>query len=229
MLRSLTPVTQAMMLSTLLFSTVAVHAQTQEPADAHEDGHVFDTSDPFGSVWINDVGTWLDVDRDRDGWFSRFAVSIDADVADDDDGYGYGYSDNEARVFARLSLTDSRGIERLLYESARFDLYGRNSSDRYRIELDLREAFDQDFYDIVVELYDARSEQLMDVVDARDFRTLENLPLEDAIRDGRVADDGYSDSYVAVEYAGASGPLGLLLATSLTIWRRRGARRQVTR
>lgn len=197
--------------ATVLICCLALFAQLS-PAQAQQplaESHILTTDEHrLGNVWINDVGVLLDIDRDGDGWFSRFAVSIDADINDHDDDYGF--SDREARVFVRLSLTDSSEIEHLLYDSGRFDVYGRNSSDRHRIELDLREAFREDRYDMVIELRDAREDRLLDVVDADVFRSLENLPLEDAERDGRIADDGLGEDFVAVEYSGAAGPLTLL-------------------
>lgn len=208
----------------LMFGCLAVAAASERPVDdAHAFGHI---DDELGDVWINDVGALLDIDRDRDGWFSRFVISVDADV---DRTYSHDRQfGSEARVYVRLSLTDSSGIESLLYDSADFDIYGLSSGDRHRIELDLRDAYPEDNYDMVIELRDAFDNLLLDVVDARDFRTLNGLPLEDAQRDGRIANDGHAgggsrDDVVAVEYAGGSGPLFLLLGLAAISWRRRSS------
>ncbi len=180
---------------------------------AHNDHRLDDLSD----VWINEVGSLLDIDRDRDGWFSRFVISIDADVYSDrhrDNAFLFA---DEASVYVRLSLTDSSGVENLLYDSDVFDVYGTSGGDRHRIELDLRGAYPEDRYDMVVELRDAFNDQLLDVVDAGDFRTLDDLPLEDARRDGRIGNDDTVQDVVAFEYAGGGTGPWLLLLGALSI------------
>lgn len=203
---------------------MSLAASVAQPASAQED-----SSDPFatspastslGDVWIDDLRTFLITDRDRDGWFSRLEVSIDADVR------SRTTTDRrpEALVFAVVSLTDSIGIERLLFESAAFVIAGRSNLDQRVLEFDLRDQFPEDRYDLVVELRDAFDDQLLDVVDARDFASARNLPLEDAFRDGRIANDAVVSSFVAVEYSGAAGPALLWLA-GLVLLLRRGHRR----
>lgn len=207
------------LLSVLILITHPAQAAEAEPLERNT-ARPFGSSGRLGDVWIIDIGTLLVTDRDRDGWFSRLEISIDADV--DVRGSTNGY--RNALVFAVISLTDSNGFERLVFESERFEVIGRSFTDRYRVELDLRDDFPEDRYDLVVELRDAFTEDLLDVVDASDFSNARNLPLEDAVRDGRVQDDPIIGSFVAVEYTGATGPMMLMAGTLLCWLRRRVAR-----
>jgi|GEM_PF-3409372 len=179
---------------------------------------------PFGDdVWIDSVSVSRGPDRDRDGFASGLQVSFDADT----DG-------PDIEAYARLSLSGSGGVERLLYDTAPFWLHQRSSQDRIDVELDLLDRFAADRYDLLIELRQVRRDALLDVVDRRVFANLGGIALEDARRDGRIADDpfrigyqtGYSSggqassSYVAVDYAGAGGPWGLAALIALALWRR---------
>ena len=165
----------------------------------------------LGDVWINDVGTLLELDNDGDRSFSRFSVSVDADVRQRfEDEFSFPF--DEAFVFIRVALIDSIGVEQLLFDSRNFEVFGRSGGDRITIEFDLLTAIPQDRYDIVIELRDARDGELQDIVDPGVFRILGGLPLEDASLDGRIVDDG-SVSFATAEFSsGAAGPWLLLLA-----------------
>lgn len=194
----------------------------------------------LGEAWFNDIGVRLDVDRDRDGYFSRFVLSLDVDQeswkADGhESAHDAGLGSTRLDVYVRLGLYDGDGRELLVYDSNTFEVSGTSSYEDYRIEIELLDDYPADAYDLVLELRDRRTDVLLDVVDGGDFRTLRNLPLEDARRDGHVRDDGYGggvsyyvgasshgdNSYAAVEYAGGLGPFGLLAAGMVLAYRRR--------
>lgn len=194
-------------------------------ASAERDGR---DRNRLSDVWINDVGVLLDVDQDRDRFFSRFSLNVDADASSRQDNFGF-VTQGEAFVFVRLSLTDSTGVEQLVFDSQSFDVFGFSNADRQRIELDLLSDFPTDRYAIVLELRSGFDEDILfDVVDASIFRTLDDLPLEDAVLDGRVVnDDGQAGSFAAVQASGAMGPWVLALATLVLGARlRRRPRRQ---
>jgi len=182
---------------------------------------------PFrDEAWIDSIRVSTGPDRDRDGFASGLEVSIDADTGGD-----------EIQAFARLSLSGSDGVERILYDTGSIWLRGRSAQDRLEVELDLLDRFPADRYDLLIELRDVRRDALLDVVDRTVFTNLGGIALEDARRDGRIADDppagghhgGHvtdgrtSSGYVAVDYAGAGGPVGLLGLIGLAVLHRRRA------
>jgi len=180
--------------------------------------------DALGSAtWFDRISVSARPDRDRDGYASGLSVTLDADT-----------TGRRVEAYARLALSGSDGVERLLYDTTRFTLQGRISQDRVDVELDLLDAFPADRYDLVVELRDERSGALLDVVDRGVFVNLGGIALEDAWRDGRHAGGvpvndapthGHgSSSYVAVDYAGSAGPLATALLAALVALRRHGAR-----
>lgn len=154
--------------------------------------------DALPDTWIDRVDVTRWPDHDGDGFASGLSVLVDADTL----------LSSTQRIFLRLSLTGSDGVERLLHDSSEQRLDGRGDADRVEVEFDLIDAFPTDRYDLVVELRDADRDTFLDVVDRTVLDGLGNLALEDAWRDGRLRDDpvhtghdphyydhGYDDGY----------------------------------
>jgi len=186
-------------------------------------GELHARHDALGSeTWFDSISVSGWPDEDRDGYASGLSVTLDADT-----------TGRRIEAYARLALSGSDGVERLLYDTTRFTLQGRSSQDRVDAELDLLDAFPTDRYDLVIELRDERSGALLDVVDRGMFVNLGGIALEDAWRDGRHAGGapvndapthGHgSSSYVAVDYAGAGGPLAIAFLAVLAALRRHRA------
>lgn len=159
-------------------------------------------------IWIADVGMSLFGDRDQDGYFSGFAVSIDADI-------DYG----QAEVYASLYLARDDEALRPFHTTAVFSLYDRSATDRYRIEAQLIDAFAPGHYDLLIDLHDAHTGHIVDTVSAVTFRNLENLPLESDDH----APPTTAASLTITEYGGNTGPAALLLLL-LASWYRHRAR-----
>ena len=118
-------------------------------------------------VWIVSVGSSVYSDADRDGFFSNFSISLDADTV---------YLD--ARVYARILLREGDQEYQLFHTSQIFDLRNYSLGDSYRIEGKLVSNYPAAYYDVQVDLFDAYDGSLLDSVDASTHRTLYALPLE---------------------------------------------------
>ena len=187
-------------------------------ADAEGTGHAND----WGATWLADVGVLLpgDLDRDGDGFFAGFELTLDVDT------------ETSAReVYAVIELTDTRGFVTLRHDSAVFTVHGYSSADRYRLEVELLSDHESGYRDLAVDIRDAYDGRLLDRASPHEFRSLAALPLE--AEHDRFDDDPYhrddvhhgENAYVA-GYAAAGGPLALLPLLALALWRRsaRGAR-----
>lgn len=122
----------------------------------------------FGSdFWIADIGTLLYRDADRDGYFSGFSLTIDADTQ---------YS--HAEVYAAIDMQLPQGTRERLHTTGTFNLYGNSLTDEYRIDIELVQNYPIGHYDLFVNLVDAYDHSVLDTVDASEFSNLSGLPLE---------------------------------------------------
>ena len=174
-------------------------------------------------TWIADVGVLLpgDLDRDGDGFFAGFELTLDVDTE-------LSVQD----VYATIELTDAAGFVTLRHDTAVFAVYGYSSADRYRVEVELLGDHAAGYRDLSIDVRDAHDGRRLDRVSAHDFRSLASLPLEGE-RDGFLDDGTYHPSgggyhgddvhhggaYVA-GYAGAAGPLGVLATLARALGRR---------
>lgn len=116
--------------------------------------------------WIYDSWINLQHDLDYDGYFSTFSVEFDADTIFID-----------APVYAVLYLGQN-GVYDAIHVSSEFYIYGEESSDRFVIESTLVSGFSSYDYDILLELYDAQTEQLVAFSDGYDNPEFAFVPLE---------------------------------------------------
>ncbi|WP_269518900.1 choice-of-anchor H family protein [Alteromonas sp. BMJM2] len=116
--------------------------------------------------WIYDSWVRLQQDLDYDGYFSTFSVEFDADTIFID-----------APVYAVLYLGQN-GVYDAIHVSSEFFIYGEDSSDSFVIESTLVSGFPAYDYDILLELYDAQTEQLVAFSDGYDNAEFAFVPLE---------------------------------------------------
>lgn len=167
-------------------------------------------------VWISDIGTSLFDDFDGDGYHSGFSITIDVDS---------DYGDTE--VYAKIYLQSTFDQAALLHQTSRFAVYGTTTGDEYRIDTEFRNNFALDDYDVMVDIHDAWSDQLLDTANARGFPNLGSLPLESGEQNQPPqylegdSDENINDDVVITEYAGASHPLALLALFGGWLARRR--------
>ena len=137
---------------------------------------------------------------DYDGYYSGFTVEFDADT--------YFSS---ARVYAVLYLGRD-GLYDAIHVSSEFNIYGEDASDSFVIESTLLSGFPPSEYDVLVEIYDAHSDELLAYSDSYDDADLAYLSLESDNHEYI-----YEDTVVIVEeHGGSTGVfsiLALLLAT----------------
>lgn len=149
---------------------------------------------PTGRVFtVFDAHSLVSHDYDDDGFYHRLKVSFDPDVI----------SGGSAWVYAKLYLSLEGGPWNHYYTTDVFPIEGDNSDDDYVVATNLMDGYPTGYYDVLIELYDADYDLLVDSYGPYEDRDLAVLPLEDSYRD---RDGG----------GGAMGP-GLLLLGLLAV------------
>ncbi|MGK0503440.1 MAG: hypothetical protein ACJARF_002213 [Alteromonadaceae bacterium] len=154
--------------------------------------------------WIYDSWVSLDTDIDYDGYYSEFTVEFDADTAYD-----------SALVYGVIYLGRNDRYE-AIHVTSEFVLYGEDSSDSFVVESRLLSGFPAADYDVLVELYDAYSEQLVAFSDGYDDADLAYLSLESDNHEYI-----YEDTVIVVEEHGGSTTIFGLLFIAFTLVVRR--------
>jgi hypothetical protein len=153
--------------------------------------------------WIFDAFVTFDVDQDYDGYYSSFTVEFDADT--------YFSS---AEVYARLYLSRGDVFEEY-HTSSLFYINGDSSLDSLVVHSDLVTGFPPGDYELLIELYDAYSDELVAVYDGYNDADLTLITLES---------QSYEEATVVVttEHGGSLGFLALLFVPVLICRMRRG-------
>ena len=133
----------------------------------------------------------------KSGLFSDFEI-FDADVTlyfdDDLDGHYYGIDVNFdadtdyalADVYARLYLSLEGGPWELYYTTEIFTLIGDTGGDDYTVETELYSGYPTAYYDVLIELYDADTDEFVAEFGPADSIELDEVPLEDQQKDAGV-------------------------------------------
>jgi hypothetical protein len=152
--------------------------------------------------WIFDAWVEFYSDNDRDGYFNHFSVEFDADTE---------YS--SAEVYARLYLGKDE-VFKEYHTTSIFSIFSDNSDDSFVVESELLNGFSSAEYEVLIELYDAYSDELVAVLDGNDDADLYLLSLESK---------EYETPQVIVirEHGGSVSLWGLLLLPVLFITRLR--------
>ena len=116
--------------------------------------------------WIYESWITLENDIDYDGYHSTFSIEFDADTIF-----------NQVPVYAVLYL-GANGAYDAIHVSSEFYIYGEDSTDTFTIESTLVSGFPPNEYDILLELYDAETEELVAFTDGYDDGALAFVPLE---------------------------------------------------
>jgi hypothetical protein len=174
----------------------------------------------FGDSYVFEAFTDLFSDRDRDGYFHYLRVTFDVDTV-----FPVSY------VYAMVWLSaDGNSWERV-YTTADFAVYASSPDDDYEVETDLVSGYSTGLYDVLVELYDAQTDTLLDEYGPNESPEFSLLPLEDSYRDGDAPAsappaDGAPPVIVDDGGGGASSWLMLpFLLAALVANARRGKRR----
>lgn len=156
--------------------------------------------------WVFDAWITLHQDRDYDGYYHHFSLEIDADSE---------YA--SAQLYARLYLGTNEVFQEF-HVTDDFTIYGDNSDDSYVIETELLTGFPADDYEVLIELYDAYSDELVAVYDGYNDADLYLISLESK---------NYDKPQVVVvrEHAGSLGLWGGVLLSALLLIRAKTARK----
>ena len=166
--------------------------------------------------WIYDSWVSLQHDLDYDGYYSTFSVEFDADTIFVD-----------APVYAVLYVGQN-GVYDAIHVSSEFFIYGEDSSDSFVIESTLVSGFPSYDYDILLELYDAQTEQLVAFSDGYDNAEFAFVPLESETNEYIVEDTvviveehGGSMSWLSLCFIITAAGLRLFAAGALRKWLKR--------
>lgn len=157
------------------------------------------------------IDTTLRYDDDHDGFYSQYEVTLDIDTAD-------GHADLYAEVYLR---GQSQGGWVYEHTTDVFSIHGLSSSDHYTFSADLLTGYDADYYDVLIEVYDANS-QLHVLSIGSETNALSGLALEDQELDGVIYETYESSTAVDTEYGGAGQwDLRLLFILAVILLRHR--------
>jgi MYXO-CTERM domain-containing protein len=157
----------------------------------------------YGDSWIYEATTDIFADRDADGYYRFLRVQLDADTI-----YDFSY------VYAEIYLSADGTAWELLYSTKDFLIEGSDPDDDYEVETELVSGYAAGLYDVLIELYDADTGELLDEYGPNESPEFSLLPLEDSGRDGLIAPLPDSHSHGsgggAVSWLGLAGLLGAL-------------------
>tara|TARA_R110000868_G_scaffold190408_5_gene434094 strand:+ start:544 stop:1326 length:783 start_codon:yes stop_codon:yes gene_type:complete len=152
--------------------------------------------------WIYDAWVTLRNDIDYDGYAYRFSLEFDADTIYE-----------QADVYARLYLTRGE-VFKEYHTTSIFSIYGENTDDSLIVDSELLNGFPTGDYEILIELYDTYTDELVAILDGYSDPDLYLITLESK-------DYEYVKPVVIVEeHGGSMGWLSLLLLPIL-MWRKK--------
>ncbi|RPI62276.1 MAG: GlyGly-CTERM sorting domain-containing protein [Lysobacterales bacterium] len=153
----------------------------------------------YGDSWIYDATADIFADRDSDGYYSYLRVRFDADTIYD-----------ETYVYAEIYVSADGTAWEHLYSTNDFAIWGSDPDDDYEVETELVSGYSTGLYDVLVELYDADTGELLDEYGPNESPLFSMVPLEDAERDGLVAPPP-----VTVVHQGGGGAVSWLALAGL--------------
>lgn len=156
------------------------------------------------AFYIYSAQTDLFDDFDADGFYTYLRITMDIDT---------DYFD--ASIYLRVFLRGSDGIWDEIFESNVFSIYGNSGLDDYVVESELYSGFPPDYYDVLVEVYDAYTGALVLEHGPREAAAFSLLPMEDLAVDSRNLPP-------AANSTGGGGSFGLLAAwllLGLALWK----------
>ena len=139
-------------------------------------------SEKASYFYFYDAHSSLQTDRDGDGYHSEFTVRFDADTTLGDE-----------RVYAKLYLRRLGESEWILYHATDdFWINGESNDDDFYVRTTLEDGFATGEYDVLTDLYDASTGDVVATVDYNDAAELGLLPLEESGLDVPIEESGFS-------------------------------------
>jgi hypothetical protein len=167
-----------------------------------QSGKGFASVQAAGDAYVYEATTDTFADRDADGYFRFLRVQLDVDSIFASDW-----------VYAEIYLSADGNAWEHLYSTQDFEVFGSDPEDDYEVETELVSGYAAGLYDVLIELYDADTNELLDEYGPNESPEFSLLPLEDASRDGVVVqlpDNDYHGGGGAVSWLGLAGLIGAL-------------------
>jgi len=165
----------------------------------------------FGDAWVFEAFTDTFADNDGDGYRRFLRVQFDVDSIFD-----------SMFVYAEIYLSADGTAWEHLYSTQDFEVFGSDPEDDYEVETELVSGYSTALYDVLIEIYDADTGELIDEFGPNESPEMSLLALEDSARDGLPAP--LPDVHVHESGGGAVSWLALTgLLGALALRRRRFA------
>ena len=164
----------------------------------------------FGDSWVYEATTDVFADDDADGYHRFIRVQFDVDSIFE-----------SMFVYAEIYLSADGTAWEHLYSTQDFEVFGSDPEDDYEVETELVSGYSTGLYDLLIEIYDADTGELIDEFGPNESPEMSLLPLEDSGRDGIVVlppDHDHDGGGGAVSWLALAG-----LAGALALRRRRSA------
>ena len=152
----------------------------------------------FGDSWVYDATVDIFADSDADGYYRFLRVQFDVDTI-----HSFAY------VYAEIYLSADGTAWEHLYSTQDFSVEGTDPDDDYEVETELVSGYSTGLYDLLIEIYDADTGELVDEFGPNESSEFSVLPLEDSGRDGRIV---ANPPVVIVEEGGGGAVSWLALA-----------------
>jgi hypothetical protein len=159
----------------------------------------------YGDSWVYDASTDLFSDYDRDGYFHYLRVRFDADTVF-----------TSSWIYAEIYLSADGLAWEHLYSTMDFEIRGSDPNDDYEVETDLVSGYSTGLYDVLIEIHDADTGELVDEFGPNESPDFSLLPIEDAGRDGDLlAMPPPAPAPETPVYVGGGGAVSWLTLTGL--------------
>lgn len=143
--------------------------------------------------WLNVFDTEVSTDYDLDGFYQRFTLSFQPEMES-------GYND----VYADIYLSYKGHTWDYLTSTGSHRIFGDEYNDVIHITTLLDYGYPAGYYDVLIELRDSHTDELLASIGPDTDGALNMLPLEDEYHDDYYFDYGVGVSY----YAHGSGSVG---------------------
>jgi hypothetical protein len=127
----------------------------------------------FGDSYVFEATTDLFSDNDLDGYFHHLRVRFDADSLFD-----------TSWIYAKVFVSADGNSWEQVFETKDFVIHGSDPNDDYEVETELVSGYSTGLYDVLIELYDADDNTLVDEFGPNESSAFSLRPLEDSVRDG---------------------------------------------
>lgn len=151
------------------FAATSVKQQAVTPSNSTElqSAQKIKKTSRHNVVWLDSLTTTYLIDEDNDGYTQDINFTFDFDT-----------SYQQLPVYVDLILVDEQHHTTKLTTSSNFVLNADSLADKQRFDITVDEHLLSGHYQLLINIYDANNHQLIDVVDYRHNRGLDNLRLE---------------------------------------------------